>query len=119
MMDLPRASAVRFVNNSMISRARRAALLLRIRTQPLILSATLWEVKTGIWCLHSSLYLAPILVATGMFIGILPFEKITANQKFRDDVTVEVIFFGQGPDSRTVEVNKEASAAEETPKSKL
>lgn len=36
-----------------------------------------------------------------------------------DDVTVEVIFFGQGPDSRTVEINKEASAAEETPKSKL
>ncbi|KAJ5973855.1 hypothetical protein N7481_011065 [Penicillium waksmanii] len=41
------------------------------------------------------------------------------SRRYRDDVTVEVIFFGQGPDSRTVEVNKEASAAEETPKSKL
>jgi pyruvate dehydrogenase phosphatase len=39
----------------------------------------------------------------------------------RDDVTVEVIFFGQGPDSRTgtVEINKEASASEEPPKAKL
>lgn len=36
-----------------------------------------------------------------------------------DDVTVEVIFFGQGPDSRTVERNQEASAAEEPPKAKL
>lgn len=36
-----------------------------------------------------------------------------------DDVTVEVIFFGQGPDSRTVEVNQEASASDQPPKSKL
>lgn len=38
-----------------------------------------------------------------------------------DDITVEVIFFGQGPDSRTgtVEINKEASASEEPPKAKL
>lgn len=38
---------------------------------------------------------------------------------FSDDVTVEVIFFGQGPDSRTVEVNQEATAPEEPVKSKL
>lgn len=42
-----------------------------------------------------------------------------ANFFSSDDVTVEVIFFGQGPDSRTVELNKEASAAEQTPKAKL
>ncbi|KAJ5585197.1 uncharacterized protein N7459_004997 [Penicillium hispanicum] len=41
------------------------------------------------------------------------------SRRYRDDVTVEVIFFGQGPDSRTVELNKEASAAEENPKAKL
>ncbi|KAJ5948513.1 hypothetical protein N7454_001820 [Penicillium verhagenii] len=41
------------------------------------------------------------------------------SRRYRDDVTVEVIFFGQGPDSRTVERNEEASAAEEAPKSKL
>ena len=29
-----------------------------------------------------------------------------------DDVTVEVIFFGEGPDTRTVTVNEEASASE-------
>lgn len=49
---------------------------------------------------------------------------MTANHlssHFRDDVTVEVIFFGQGPDTRTgtVEINKEASASEEPPKAKL
>lgn len=38
-----------------------------------------------------------------------------------DDVTVEVIFFGQGTGSHTgtVEINQEASASEENPKSKL
>ncbi|KAJ5678703.1 hypothetical protein N7462_006947 [Penicillium macrosclerotiorum] len=43
------------------------------------------------------------------------------SRRYRDDVTVEVIFFGQGPDSRTgtVEVNQEASASEEPPKAKL
>ncbi|CAG8898302.1 unnamed protein product [Penicillium egyptiacum] len=41
------------------------------------------------------------------------------SRRYRDDVTVEVIFFGQGPDSRTVEVNQEASASEQPPKSKL
>ncbi|KAJ5672314.1 hypothetical protein N7507_001441 [Penicillium longicatenatum] len=41
------------------------------------------------------------------------------SRRYRDDVTVEVIFFGQGPDSRTVELNKEASAAEQPPKAKL
>ncbi|KAJ5321165.1 hypothetical protein N7476_004167 [Penicillium atrosanguineum] len=42
------------------------------------------------------------------------------SRRYRDDVTVEVIFFGQGTDSRgTVEINKEASASEEPPKAKL
>ncbi|KAF5865588.1 hypothetical protein ETB97_003005 [Aspergillus alliaceus] len=41
------------------------------------------------------------------------------SRRYRDDVTVEVIFFGESPDTRTVEINKEASASEETPKSKL
>ncbi|CEJ54466.1 Putative Protein phophatase 2C family protein [Penicillium brasilianum] len=43
------------------------------------------------------------------------------SRRYRDDVTVEVIFFGQGSDSRTgtVEINKEASASEEPPKAKL
>ncbi|KAJ5443963.1 uncharacterized protein N7458_007835 [Penicillium daleae] len=43
------------------------------------------------------------------------------SRRYRDDVTVEVIFFGQGPDTRTgtVEINKEASASEEPPKAKL
>ncbi|KAJ5083729.1 hypothetical protein N7456_013156 [Penicillium angulare] len=41
------------------------------------------------------------------------------SRRYRDDITVEVIFFGQGPDSRTVERNEEASAAEEPPKAKL
>ncbi|KAJ5157461.1 uncharacterized protein N7482_008561 [Penicillium canariense] len=43
------------------------------------------------------------------------------SRRYRDDVTVEVIFFGQGPDSRTgtVEINKEATASEEPPKAKL
>ncbi|KAJ5996615.1 hypothetical protein N7499_007066 [Penicillium canescens] len=41
------------------------------------------------------------------------------SRRYRDDVTVEVIFFGQGPDSRTVEVNQEATAPEEPVKSKL
>lgn len=36
-----------------------------------------------------------------------------------DDITVEVIFFGQGPDLRTVEINKDASASEDQPKAKL
>ncbi|OGE57691.1 hypothetical protein PENARI_c001G00081 [Penicillium arizonense] len=41
------------------------------------------------------------------------------SRRYRDDVTVEVIFFGQGPDKRTVEVNQEATAPEEPAKSKL
>ena len=36
-----------------------------------------------------------------------------------DDVTVEVIFFGEGPDSRNISINTEASAAEEQQKAKL
>jgi hypothetical protein len=46
-------------------------------------------------------------------------ETISNVNLFRDDVTVEVIFFGQSPDSRTVEVNQEATAPEEPAKSKL
>ena len=42
-----------------------------------------------------------------------------ANSVSSDDITVEVIFFGQGPDSRTVEINREASASEQAPKAKL
>ncbi|PYI04911.1 protein phosphatase [Aspergillus sclerotiicarbonarius CBS 121057] len=34
------------------------------------------------------------------------------SRRYRDDVTVEVIFFGEGPDTRTVTVNEEASASE-------
>ncbi|KAJ5748135.1 uncharacterized protein N7511_009831 [Penicillium nucicola] len=41
------------------------------------------------------------------------------SRRYRDDVTVEVIFFGQGPDSRTVEINQEATAPEDPLKSKL
>ncbi|RAL09504.1 type 2C protein phosphatase ptcF [Aspergillus homomorphus CBS 101889] len=41
------------------------------------------------------------------------------SRRYRDDVTVEVIFFGEGPDSRTITVNQEASASEEPPKAKL
>jgi len=38
----------------------------------------------------------------------------------RDDVTVEVIFFGEGTEQTgTVEINNEASASEEPPKAKL
>lgn len=36
-----------------------------------------------------------------------------------DDITVEVIFFGEGPDTRTITVNKEASASDEPQKAKL
>lgn len=50
---------------------------------------------------------------------ILNVNQNKANIYLSDDVTVEVIFFGQSPDSRTVELNKEASAAEQTPKAKL
>jgi pyruvate dehydrogenase phosphatase len=32
---------------------------------------------------------------------------------------VEVIFFGDGPDNRTITVNQEASASEENQKAKL
>lgn len=39
---------------------------------------------------------------------------------YRDDLTVEVIFFGNGPNNdRTVTVNKEASAVLEDVKAKL
>ncbi|KAJ5085526.1 hypothetical protein N7532_010297 [Penicillium argentinense] len=41
------------------------------------------------------------------------------SRRYRDDVTVEVIFFGQGPDSRTVAINKEATAEQEAAKAKL
>ena len=41
------------------------------------------------------------------------------SRRYRDDVTVEVIFFGEGPDSRTISVNTEASASEEKQKAKL
>jgi pyruvate dehydrogenase phosphatase len=36
-----------------------------------------------------------------------------------DDVTVEVIFFGESTDNRTISVNEEASASEEKVKAKL
>ncbi|KAL2864630.1 type 2C protein phosphatase ptcF [Aspergillus lucknowensis] len=41
------------------------------------------------------------------------------SRRYRDDVTVEVIFFGDSPDSRTVSINEEASASEEKAKAKL
>ncbi|KKK27091.1 hypothetical protein ARAM_000003 [Aspergillus rambellii] len=41
------------------------------------------------------------------------------SRRYRDDVTVEVIFFGEGPDNRTVSINEEASASEENVKAKL
>ncbi|PYH29676.1 type 2C protein phosphatase ptcF [Aspergillus neoniger CBS 115656] len=41
------------------------------------------------------------------------------SRRYRDDVTVEVIFFGEGPDNRTVTINEEASASEESVKAKL
>ncbi|KAL3472763.1 protein phosphatase [Aspergillus californicus] len=41
------------------------------------------------------------------------------SRRYRDDVTVEVIFFGDGPDGRTVSVNEEASASEEKAKARL
>ncbi|PWY76239.1 phophatase 2C family protein [Aspergillus heteromorphus CBS 117.55] len=41
------------------------------------------------------------------------------SRRYRDDVTVEVIFFGEGPDLRTITVNEEASASEENAKAKL
>lgn len=37
----------------------------------------------------------------------------------RDDLTVEVIFFGEGAANGTVILNKEASAAAPEPKAKL
>jgi len=42
-----------------------------------------------------------------------------ANKLGRDDITVEVIFFGEGPDTREVSINKEASASEDSTKAKL
>ncbi|KAL4781892.1 phosphatase 2C-like domain-containing protein [Aspergillus varians] len=41
------------------------------------------------------------------------------SRRYRDDVTVEVIFFGESPDKRTVSINEEASASEEKVKAKL
>ncbi|KAF4260031.1 hypothetical protein CNMCM8812_005615 [Aspergillus fumigatus] len=41
------------------------------------------------------------------------------SRRYRDDITVEVIFFGDGPDNRTITVNQEASASEENQKAKL
>ncbi|OJJ36702.1 hypothetical protein ASPWEDRAFT_58521 [Aspergillus wentii DTO 134E9] len=40
------------------------------------------------------------------------------SRRYRDDVTVEVIFFGEGSDTRSISINQEASASEE-PKAKL
>jgi pyruvate dehydrogenase phosphatase len=39
--------------------------------------------------------------------------------EFRDDLTVEVIFFGEGEATGTVTLNKEASASAEAAKPKL
>lgn len=36
-----------------------------------------------------------------------------------DDVTVEVIFFGESSDTRLIAINEEASASEEKVKAKL
>lgn len=44
---------------------------------------------------------------------------MAANTDPSDDVTVEVIFFGDSQDTRTIAVNKEASASEEPVKAKL
>ncbi|KAI9036847.1 type 2C protein phosphatase ptcF [Aspergillus affinis] len=41
------------------------------------------------------------------------------SRRYRDDVTVEVIFFGDGPDNRSIAINEEASASEENVKAKL
>ncbi|KAA8644810.1 hypothetical protein EYZ11_009334 [Aspergillus tanneri] len=41
------------------------------------------------------------------------------SRRYRDDVTVEVIFFGEGPDTRSISINEEASASEENVKAKL
>ncbi|KAJ5709983.1 hypothetical protein N7493_009575 [Penicillium malachiteum] len=41
------------------------------------------------------------------------------SRRYRDDITVEVIFFGNGPDSRTVETNEEATAPEEPVRAKI
>ncbi|KAI9375408.1 phosphatase 2C-like domain-containing protein [Aspergillus egyptiacus] len=41
------------------------------------------------------------------------------SRRYRDDVTVEVIFFGEGSDNRTITINEEASASEEKVKAKL
>lgn len=39
--------------------------------------------------------------------------------RLRDDITVEVIFFGDGPDNGAISINKEASASDEALKAKL
>ncbi|KAL4944218.1 hypothetical protein BDV06DRAFT_187857 [Aspergillus oleicola] len=41
------------------------------------------------------------------------------SRRYRDDVTVEVIFFGESSDSRTITINEEASASEDKVKAKL
>ncbi|PVH93874.1 protein serine/threonine phosphatase 2C [Periconia macrospinosa] len=41
------------------------------------------------------------------------------SRRYRDDLTVEVIFFGEGPATGTVTLNKDASAADPGVKSKL
>ncbi|KAL2000216.1 hypothetical protein VTN02DRAFT_3400 [Thermoascus thermophilus] len=41
------------------------------------------------------------------------------SRRYRDDITVEVIFFGEGPDTRDVSINKEASASGDDTKAKL
>ncbi|KAK2763888.1 hypothetical protein FQN54_009506 [Arachnomyces sp. PD_36] len=41
------------------------------------------------------------------------------SRRYRDDLTVEVIFFGEGDNTGNVTINSEASASEATPKPKL
>lgn len=45
--------------------------------------------------------------------------SVLISSSYSDDVTVEVIFFGESPDTRTISVNEEASASEEAYKAKL
>jgi pyruvate dehydrogenase phosphatase len=42
-----------------------------------------------------------------------------ANNIRSDDITIEVIFFGEGVDNRNMSINKEASALAENAKPKL
>lgn len=49
----------------------------------------------------------------------MPKYEKTWLMNFRDDLTVEVIFFGDSPDTGSVTLNKEASAAAPGVKAKL